>query len=121
VIPPSLDLERELIAGGARLVAGIDEVGRGALAGPVTVGVVVVDATHGEGPAGLTDSKLLSAGRRASMVPEIRRWAQAHAVGHASAEEIDAVGIIGALRLGALRALQALPLAPEAPPDAAPR
>lgn len=114
MIPPSLELEHELIARGARLVAGIDEVGRGALAGPVTVGVVVVDASSDEGPEGLTDSKLLTARRREAMAPEIRDWARAHSVGHASAEEIDAIGIIGALRQAALRALQALPIAPDA-------
>lgn len=113
MIPPTLEFERALLSRGAGLVAGIDEVGRGALAGPVTVGVVVVDASTGTGPDGLTDSKLLSAARREAMAPELRAWARGWAVAHATAEEIDANGIIAALRLAALRALQQLPEPPD--------
>ncbi|MFC8732825.1 ribonuclease HII [Luteimicrobium sp. NPDC057192] len=90
---------------GARTVAGMDEVGRGALAGPVTVGVVVVDATTRRAPRGLTDSKLLAPASREEMVPRVRRWGVAWAVGHASSAEIDEVGIIGGLRLAGRRAL----------------
>ena len=90
---------------GARTVAGMDEVGRGALAGPVTVGVVVVDATTRRAPRGLTDSKLLAPALREEMVPRVRRWGVAWAVGHASSAEIDDVGIIGGLRLAGRRAL----------------
>jgi len=90
---------------GARTVAGMDEVGRGALAGPVSVGVVVVDATTRRAPRGLTDSKLLAPALREEMVPKVRRWGLAWAVGHASSAEIDDVGIIGALRLAGRRAL----------------
>ncbi len=90
---------------GARTVAGMDEVGRGALAGPVSVGVVVVDATTRRVPRGLTDSKLLAPALREEMVPRVRRWGLAWAVGHASSAEIDDVGIIGALRLAGRRAL----------------
>jgi ribonuclease HII len=90
---------------GARTVAGMDEVGRGALAGPVTVGVVVVDATTRRAPRGLTDSKLLAPALREQMVPRVRRWGVAWAVGHASSAEIDDVGIIGGLRLAGRRAL----------------
>ncbi len=90
---------------GARTVAGMDEVGRGALAGPVTVGVVVVDATTRRAPRGLTDSKLLAPALREEMVPKVQRWGVAWAVGHASSAEIDDVGIIGALRLAGRRAL----------------
>ncbi|NHI19192.1 ribonuclease HII [Phycicoccus endophyticus] len=83
----------------------MDEVGRGALAGPVTVGVVVVDETCRTAPQGVRDSKLLQPHAREAMVPRIERWALCHAVGHASAAEIDAVGIIAALRLAGMRAL----------------
>ena len=104
---PTLSRERELAAGGL-LVAGMDEVGRGCLAGPVSVGVVVVDAQMRRQPAGLRDSKLLSAVRRESLVEPIKRWARGYAVGHASPTEIDEIGIIAALRLAGTRALAQL-------------
>jgi ribonuclease HII len=93
---------------GALLVAGCDEVGRGALAGPVTVGVVLVDVTTRRVPSGLTDSKLLTPARRERLVPMIGRWCRDSAVGHASPQEIDAFGLTRALRLAGLRALAAL-------------
>ncbi|MCA5893249.1 ribonuclease HII [Isoptericola sp. NEAU-Y5] len=102
---PSLRQERALLSGGARLVAGMDEVGRGALAGPVSVGVVVVDAGTRTAPQGLTDSKLLTPAARESMVPQVQRWAVAWAVGHAGPAEIDAHGIVAALRIAGRRAL----------------
>lgn len=83
----------------------MDEVGRGALAGPVSVGVVAIDETSRSAPQGVRDSKLLTPSARAAMVPKIRRWALAWAVGHASPQEIDAVGIMAALRLAGRRAL----------------
>ncbi|MGF0116334.1 ribonuclease HII [Promicromonospora sp. Marseille-Q5078] len=97
--------ERALLTGGARLVAGMDEVGRGALAGPVSVGVVVVDAATRTAPQGLTDSKLLTPAARVAMVPQLQRWGVAWAVGHAGPAEIDAHGIVAALRLAGRRAL----------------
>ena len=103
--PPSRRLERELIASGHRFVAGMDEVGRGALAGPVSVGVVVVDETTGRTPARLRDSKLLRPAARERLCAPIRRWAVASAVGHSSPEEIDRYGIIAALRIAGTRAL----------------
>ena len=108
MIPPTLELERTLIASGARHVVGIDEVGRGALAGPVSVGAVVVDASVGEFPVGLTDSKALTPAARDRLAPLLGSWCLAWAVGHAEAHEIDELCIIGALRLAALRALAAL-------------
>ena len=110
---PSLRVERSLQRQGYRLLAGMDEVGRGALAGPVSVGVVVIDEVCRTAPAGVRDSKLLSAQARERMVTPIRRWAHAHAVGHASALEIDQIGIIAALRLAGVRALAALPVVPD--------
>jgi ribonuclease HII len=95
------------------MVAAIDEVGRGALAGPVTVGVVVVDADTPSAPAGVRDSKLLTPEARAKIAPRLRRWAPMYAVGHASAMEIDRIGIIAALRLAACRALGSLPVQPD--------
>ena len=90
--------------GGARLAA-MDEVGRGALAGPVTVGVVVVTATIGRVPPGLRDSKLLTPAAREALVRPVRRWVTEYAVGHASPAEIDTIGIIAALRMAGQRAL----------------
>ena len=110
---PSLALERELLAEGRTLVAGMDEVGRGALAGPVSVGVAVVTVDTGRIPAGLRDSKLLPPSARQRLVPGITRWASACGVGHAGPDEIDEVGILAALRLAGLRALAALPVRPD--------
>ena len=88
-------------------MAGIDEVGRGARAGPVTVGVAILtpDATLEVG--GLIDSKALSPARRESMVPEIRQWC-AVAVGHVEPADIDRLGMPLSLRLAAQRALAEL-------------
>lgn len=98
---------------GHRLIAGMDEVGRGALAGPVSVGVVVIDEACRSAPAGVKDSKLLSPQVRERLVPGIRAWAAAYAVGHASPAEIDEYGIMVALRFAGLRALDALPVIPD--------
>jgi ribonuclease HII len=110
---PSLRVERQLQREGHRILAGMDEVGRGSLAGPVTVGVVLIDETCRSAPTGVKDSKLLTPGAREAMVPRIRRWCLAHAVGHASPEEIDAIGIIAALRLAGTRALDSLAVRPD--------
>ncbi len=110
---PTLRHERALLRQGHRLLAGMDEVGRGALAGPVSVGVVVIDERTRTAPAGVRDSKLLTPSARAALVPRLRRWAVSYAVGHAAPEEIDAYGIIAALRLAGRRALAALPDLPE--------
>jgi len=104
--PPTRHLERSLLAEGHQYIAGMDEVGRGALAGPVSVGVVVVDAETGRMPAGLRDSKLLAPHVREKLCRPITRWSVASAVGHAGPEEIDQVGIIAALRLAGMRALR---------------
>ena len=111
-ISTSLRVERRLLRDDAELVCGMDEVGRGALSGPVSVGAVVVDAFTP--PAtDFRDSKVLTPRARAQMAPRIRDWSLSSAVGHASAEEIDSHGIIGALRLAANRALAMLTVMPE--------
>ena len=102
---PTRLAERALLRAGHRRVGGVDEVGRGAIAGPVSVGVVVVEPATRTAPKGLRDSKLLSPNARAALCEPIRRWCVDSAVGHASAQEIDAVGIVRALRLAAIRAL----------------
>jgi ribonuclease HII len=109
---PTLREERRLLRSGHALVAGMDEVGRGALAGPVSVGVVVVDLASRTAPSGVRDSKLLAPAAREALVPRVRRWARAYAVGHAEPEEVDAYGIIAALRLAGRRALASLTAVP---------
>lgn len=110
---PTLELERTLIER-APLVIGLDEVGRGAIAGPVAVGACaigpaqVLDAAETGVPAGLRDSKLLSAKRREALEPLVRQWAVASGVGMCSAAEIDEFGIVACLASAAKRALVAL-------------
>ena len=104
-VVPTLDRENELFASGARIVVGVDEVGRGAIAGPVCVGAVAIGRDVTAFPDGLADSKLLTAKRRTALVPTIRSWAIASSIGWASAVEIDRLGIMGALSLAASRAI----------------
>jgi ribonuclease HII len=108
------DIERQLAAAGAGCVAGVDEVGRGAWAGPVTVCAVIVPAGFSAPPAGLTDSKLLSAQRREAIASELLSWVDAFAIGEADHAEIDASGMTAALRRAAVRALEKLPRRPDA-------
>ncbi|MFM7063546.1 MAG: ribonuclease HII [Actinomycetes bacterium] len=114
---PTLEVEQQLLAAGCARLGAMDEVGRGALGGPVTVGLVVVDATVVEPVEGVRDSKLLTPAARESFVPAVEAWACAVGVGHASAAEVDEWGVTGALRLAGHRALAAAAeLGP--PPDA---
>lgn len=110
---PSLRLERALFREGHRVLVGMDEVGRGALAGPVSVGVVAIDQDCRTAPQGIKDSKLLSQQTRERLAPQIRRWALGWGVGHAWPEEIDTVGIMAALRLAGQRALAHLEVTPD--------
>lgn len=111
--PPTHAVERSLRATtGAKIIAGVDEVGRGAWAGPVTVCAAVTGLRRA--PVGLTDSKLITPKRRAEMARELESWVTSHAIGHASPEEIDDHGMTAALRLAAERALDALPVRPDA-------
>lgn len=110
---PNLKHEQSWFERECLFVAGSDEVGRGSLGGPVTVGIVVVDETTKRPPTGLRDSKLLTPLAREALVPRIKRWAADWAIGHASAAEIDAYGILRALRLAGERALSALQCVPD--------
>jgi len=105
VTDPTLEVETELHAAGARYVIGCDEVGRGAIAGPVAVGLAVVDRGVGSQPEGLRDSKMLSEKRREALAPLAAGWALYSAVGLASADEVDRIGIIASLALAGKRAL----------------
>lgn len=111
---PTLEVELELArrcGPGRRIVVGLDEVGRGALAGPVAVGAVAIEIRDGVCsplPDGVRDSKRLSPKRREALAAPIRESSAAHAIGWASAAEIDRVGIMDALAAAAIRALEGL-------------
>lgn len=97
------------------LIVGLDEAGRGALAGPVAVGAVILpNVPHlARTLSGVRDSKLLTPPVRASLAPRIKKIAQAWSVAFAAADEIDSLGIVAATRLAALRALEGLTLGPD--------
>jgi ribonuclease HII len=105
VTHPTLRLERRCWNAGDRVVVGIDEVGRGAWAGPVTVAAVVPAPEH---VRGIRDSKMLTRTERERAATAVRGWAVAIGVGHASYEECDALGMTIALRTAANRALTEL-------------
>lgn len=115
-VVPTLELERELWAT-AEVVIGMDEVGRGALAGPVSVGALALRADCEGMPEHLRDSKTMTQLRREATAPLVRGWGVA-AVGHASSEEIDRLGIQVALGIAGRRALVALHEAGIAVPEA---
>ena len=101
---------------GHRLVAGVDEVGRGAWAGPLSVGVAVLREAPGRIPRGLRDSKQLTEEVRESIFDAVAAWCAGWAVGHAGPDECDRLGMTAALRLATRRAFGQLP--PELVPDA---
>jgi ribonuclease HII len=109
VIEPRLTLERRLLRE-RPIVIACDEVGRGALAGPVAVGATAVDGAGARRrvPQGLRDSKLVPEARRADVASRAASWVSASGIGWASAAEVDEVGIMRALGLAAIRALDAL-------------
>jgi ribonuclease HII len=106
-VRPSLRVEKKLLGAGRVTVIGMDEVGRGAIAGPVAVGVAAVTIDIGRVPDGLADSKLLSAARREALDPVVRRWTRT-AVGMASADVVDQQGIVPALGQAGAAALSTL-------------
>lgn len=106
----SLELEESLWARGARHVAGVDEVGRGPLAGPVVAAAVVLN--RDSIPEGLDDSKKLSIKRREFLAPLLRQSALV-GLGVASVEEIDQLNILQASLLAMRRAVADLPVVPD--------
>ncbi|WP_442575969.1 ribonuclease HII [Microbacterium sp. F51-2R] len=106
VVEPRLTLERRLLKEWPIVIA-CDEVGRGALAGPVAVGASVVTAADARRrvPQGLRDSKLVPEPKRAEVASRAAKWVSVSAVGWASNDEIDEIGIIRALGLATIRAL----------------
>ena len=104
--PPGLSVERELWEHGADVVIGIDEVGRGAWAGPLTLAAAVVPKDRRLNK--VRDSKLLTEAEREAMFDRVVDWVEAYGVGHATHEECDELGMSAAQRLAAARAIEAL-------------
>lgn len=105
---PGLAVERALWAEGHDVVVGMDEVGRGAWAGPLTIAAVVVPRDRRVYK--VRDSKMLTEAEREAMFDRVAGWCRAWAIGHASHEECDALGMSDAQRLAARRALDGLGL-----------
>ncbi|NJM41742.1 MAG: ribonuclease HII [Anaerolineae bacterium] len=113
---PGLEYEREFWSRGLARVAGIDEAGRGAWAGPVVAAAVILPQSESicEALCGVNDSKKLKASQRAALRGLIEYHASAYAIGSASHAEIDALGILVATRLAMRRAIEALQIQAEA-------
>ena len=105
------EIERELHSQGVGLICGVDEAGRGPLAGPVCAAAVILPA-EADLP-GLNDSKKLSEKKREQLFPEIQRIALAWSVAFATVEEIEERNILGATMLSMNRAIEGLSLRPE--------
>jgi ribonuclease HII len=103
---PGLAVERELWVADSTVVVGVDEVGRGAWAGPISVGAAVVPKNRRVYK--VRDSKMLTEPEREALFERIADWVDAWAVGHASHTECDELGMSAAQKLAAQRALQAL-------------
>lgn len=108
---PSLSVEKELWDEGHEVVVGVDEVGRGAWAGPLSVGAAVLPRDRRV--YGVRDSKQLSEPRREELFERISPWCRSWAVGHVSHAECDELGMSAAQRLAARRALESLGLTPD--------
>jgi ribonuclease HII len=112
---PDLSLEKELWLA-YKFVAGLDEAGRGALAGPVCVGAVILPDNNPlliQTLSGVRDSKQLTPLRRNQLAPRIKEIARAWGIGFSSADEIDILGIVAATRLAAGRALEGMSFFPD--------
>lgn len=108
---PSLETESRIFERGNRFVIGIDEVGRGAIAGPVAVGISLIDKLNpsiSAWPDKLQDSKLMTAKSRTEIAESLAGWVGSYAVGFSTNTEIDQLGISETLRLAAGRALEEL-------------
>ena len=108
---PSLAMERELWAAGHEVVVGVDEVGRGAWAGPLTIGAAVVPRDRRVNK--VRDSKALTEREREALFDRIAAWCVAWSVGHASQEDCDELGMSAAQRLAARRAIDGLGVRPD--------
>jgi ribonuclease HII len=109
---PTRSAERDLHLAGHDVVVGIDEVGRGAWAGPLMVGAAILPVDRRVN--GVRDSKMLTEPGREFLFDRVARWCTAWAVGAASQEECDDLGMADAQRLAARRAIDALGVRPDA-------
>ena len=107
---PDFSFELAAMARGVLCVAGVDEVGRGPLAGPVTAAAVILDTACI--PVGLNDSKKLTHARRVALSAQLHAVAQV-SIAHASVAEIDDLNILRASHLAMIRAISGLPRAPD--------
>ena len=103
----SFDFEHQAIADGFAFIAGVDEGGRGCLAGPGVAGACILDTTKPV-PDGLNDSKKLTEKQRDEISAELRETAVAYAVGVVEAEEIDRINILEATKVAMIKAIEAL-------------
>ncbi len=111
---PTYDEEAALLEDGYTVIAGVDEAGRGSLAGPVVAGAAVMPVhPDGDWITGIRDSKRLTPRQREAALQQMRDVSIAMATGTASSAEIDAIGIIGATRTAMARAIDALPIRPD--------
>ncbi len=110
--PPGLVEERALWDAGHDVVVGVDEVGRGAWAGPLTIGAAVVPKDRRIYK--LRDSKALTESEREALFDRVADWCEAWSIGHASYEECDRLGMSAAQKLAARRAIEGLDLTPDA-------
>ncbi len=108
---PTRTIEKEMWARGHEWVVGIDEVGRGAWAGPLMVGAAVLPRDRRVN--GVRDSKMLSEANREFLFDRIAEWCESWAVGSASQEECDELGMAAAQKLAARRALEQLSIRPD--------
>ncbi len=108
-----LSFERALLVKGIKYIAGVDEVGRGPLAGPVVCAAVVMPLSEEEIIVGVDDSKKLSAKKREQLAEEIKKRALAYTMVEVSEKEIDEINILQATRLGMKKALETLSIPPE--------
>ena len=110
-VVPSLRVERELWAAGHEVVVGVDEVGRGAWAGPISVGAAVLP--RDKRVYKVRDSKMLTEKQREQLFDRVASWCVAWAVGHATQVECDTMGMSLAQKLAAKRAITGLGLTPD--------
>ncbi len=108
-----LTLEREYFSRGFAAVCGVDEVGRGPLAGPVVCAAVILPLGEEQRIRGIDDSKKLSAAKRERLAEEIKKAARAYAIAEVDERTIDEINILQATRLGMKRAVEALSPAPD--------
>lgn len=108
---PTLAVERRMWELGRQVVVGMDEVGRGSWAGPLMVGAAVLPTN--KRVYGVRDSKMLTEGQRERLFDRVAGWCSAWAVGAASVEECDQIGMADAQRLAARRAIEGLGVTPD--------